>query len=155
MVTGLKYQQRKRDANLWHHFHPFHHHHPQSWFLFIIVLLLFYKFSGGNSDLEWYTGSGVWQMWGGLCWTSRRSDPCLTPMKYSKGGRVIHMDMYKGGNGGNIQAMGTSHYFIVRQVALLGVSDHCVKKKQMYALSPWIYIFQSPMDWIPHPALDS
>ena len=38
------------------------------------------------------------------------------------------MDAHKGGNGGNIQAMGTSHSFFIRQVVLLGVSDHCVKK---------------------------
>ena len=44
------------------------------------------------------------------------------------------MDTYKGFNGGKIQAMGTSHYFIVRQVALLGVDD-CVNIKT-YALSP-------------------
>ena len=31
-------------------------------FLFRNFLLLFYKFSGGNSYLEWYTGSGVWKM---------------------------------------------------------------------------------------------
>ena len=36
----------------------------------------------------------------------------------------IHMDAHKGGNGGKIQAMDTSHYFIVRQVMLLGFSDH-------------------------------
>ena len=40
----------------------------------------------------------------------------------------IGTDTHKGGNGGKIQAMGTSHYFIVCQVTLLGVSDHCVKK---------------------------
>ena len=32
-------------------------------------------------------------------------------MKTSKGeGGVIHRDTYKGGNGGNIQAIGNSHY---------------------------------------------
>ena len=43
-------------------------------------------------------------------------------------GGLILRDKHKGGNGGNIQAMGTSNYFIIRQVALLVVSDHCVKK---------------------------
>ena len=55
-------------------------------------------------------------------------------MKYSKEGGGIHRDTHKGGNGGNIQDMGTSNYFIVRQVVLLGVSDNFVKKT--YALSP-------------------
>ena len=45
------------------------------------------------------------------------------------------MDTHKGVNGGKIQAMGNSHYSIVRKVFLLGVSDHCVKKNN-YALSP-------------------
>ena len=35
---------------------------PKYDFLFIIFLLLFYKSSGGNSELECYTGNGVWQM---------------------------------------------------------------------------------------------
>ena len=43
-------------------------------------------------------------------------------------GGVIYMDTYKGGNGGKIQAMVTSHYFIFLQVMLLGVSDNFVKK---------------------------
>ena len=38
------------------------------------------------------------------------------------------MDTYKGVNGGKIQVMGTSHYFIVHNVLLLGVSDHFVLK---------------------------
>ena len=46
------------------------------------------------------------------------------------------MDPHKGGDGGKIQAMGTSYYFIIRQVTLLGVSDHCDKKNQTYPLSP-------------------
>ena len=46
------------------------------------------------------------------------------------------MDMNKGVNYGKIQVMGTSRYVIVRQVALLGVSDHLVKKNLTYALSP-------------------
>ena len=54
------------------------------------------------------------------------SDPRLSNMKYSKGGRYIHIYMHKGVNCGNIQAMGTYNYFIIRQVALLGVSDQCV-----------------------------
>ena len=45
------------------------------------------------------------------------------------------MDIHKGVNGDKIQRMGASHYFIVCQVALLVVSDHCVKKTQTYALS--------------------
>ena len=47
--------------------------------LFRNSLLLFYKLSVGNYELEWYTGSGVWQMWGGLGWSSGRSDPCISP----------------------------------------------------------------------------
>ena len=31
-------------------------------FLFINVLLLLYKLSGGGSEIERYTGSGVWHM---------------------------------------------------------------------------------------------
>ena len=49
-------------------------------------------------------------------------------MKYSRGGG-IHRDTHKEVNGGNIQAMGTSHYFIIHKFALLGVSDYCVKKR--------------------------
>ena len=30
--------------------------------LFRKILLLFYKYSGENYELEWYTGSGVWKM---------------------------------------------------------------------------------------------
>ena len=41
------------------------------------------------------------------------------------------MDTQKGANCGKIQSMGTSHYFIARQVSLIGVSDYCVKKKLM------------------------
>ena len=47
-------------------------------------------------------------------------------MKPSRGGGGVHSDNEMGGNVVNIQAMVTSHYFIVRQVALLGVSYHCV-----------------------------
>ena len=31
-------------------------------FLFLNVFLPFYKFSGGDSEIEWYKGSGVRQM---------------------------------------------------------------------------------------------
>ena len=41
---------------------------------------------------------------------------------------MLQMDMHNGGNGGNMQAMVTSNYFIIFQAALLGVSDYCVKK---------------------------
>ena len=51
-------------------------------------------------------------------------------------GGGVHRDTHKGDNGGNIKAKGNSHYFIVCQVVLLGVSDHCVKKNQTHALSP-------------------
>ena len=44
------------------------------------------------------------------------------------GGGSIDSDVQKGVNGDKIQVMGNSHYFIIRQVALLGVSDHVVKK---------------------------
>ena len=54
--------------------------------------------------------------------------------------------MYNGVNGGKIQAMGTSDYFIVRQVALLGVSDHCVKQiKRMPC--PHDFFSLSPMEY--------
>ena len=56
---------------------------------------------------------------------------------------VVHIYMFRGVNGVKIQAMGTSNYLIFLQVVLLGVSDHCVKKKT-YALSPYIYIYISP-----------
>ena len=49
-------------------------------------------------------------------------------MKFSKGCRGIHINNHKGGNGGNIQAMGTSRYFIVPQVGFLGLSDNFVEK---------------------------
>ena len=67
----------------------------------------------------------------------------------------IHMDTHNRDNDGKIQAMGASNYVIVHQVALLGVSDHCVKKiKRTPCPHEYIY-FKSPMDWIPYPALDS
>ena len=53
------------------------------------------------------------------------------------------MDMHKRDNGENIQAMGTSHYFIVRQVVLLGVSDHCVKKTNICSVPMNIDISKS------------
>ena len=53
-------------------------------------------------------------------------------MKSYKGVRKIHRDKHKGVNGGKIQAVGTSHYFIFRKVALLGVSYQCVKKPNVY-----------------------
>ena len=31
-------------------------------FLFRNVIFLLYKFLGGESEIEWYTGSGVWQI---------------------------------------------------------------------------------------------
>ena len=46
------------------------------------------------------------------------------------------MDTHKGYKGGKIQAMGSSNYFILRQVALLGVSDYCVKKTLNICLVP-------------------
>ena len=36
-----------------------------------------------------------------------------------------HRDKHKGGNGEKIHDMRTSHNFIVCQVELLDVSDHC------------------------------
>ena len=54
------------------------------------------------------------------------------------------MDTHKGGNGGKIQAMGTSHYFIIHQVVLLGVLDHCVNiGKLMPCPHEYIYILKS------------
>ena len=55
-------------------------------------------------------------------------DECKEKPRQWQDTRVPHMDTHKEGDGGKIQAMGTSHYFIVHQVALLGVSDNCVKK---------------------------
>ena len=95
--------------------------------LFIWLPLLLYKLLGKKSDLEWYTDSGVWKIWGGLGWASGLADPHSLRMTFTKGG-VIHRDTYKEGNGGKIQAMGTYYHFIVRKFALLGVSDYCVKK---------------------------
>ena len=42
-------------------------------------------------------------------------------MKLYKEGGGIHRDIQKGGNDGNIQAMISSHYFVVCKVALFGV----------------------------------
>ena len=49
--------------------------------------------------------------------------------------------MQKGGNGGKIKAMEASHYFIVCKVALLGVSDHCVKNQTKCMPYPHEYIY--------------
>ena len=51
-------------------------------------------------------------------------------MKPSMGKGGIHRYMHKGGNCGKIQDMGDHHHFIVCKVALLGVSENCVKKIQ-------------------------
>ena len=56
------------------------------------------------------------------------------------GGRVIHRYPYRGGNGGNIQAMGTSNYFILRQFALLAVLDHFILETK-HMPCPHEYIF--------------
>ena len=65
-------------------------------------------------------------------------------MKYSKGERGLHRDINKGGNFGKIKDMVPSHYFIVHQVELLSVSDHCVKKtKRMLCPHEYIYILKS------------
>ena len=49
-------------------------------------------------------------------------------MKISKGGVWIHRYKHKGCIVVKIKYMVTSHYFIIRKVALIGVSDHCVRK---------------------------
>ena len=67
---------------------------------------------------------------------SGQSDHRIFPMESSKGIMWINMDTHKWENGGKIKSKGNYNHFIVRQVALLGVSDNCVKKNQMYALSP-------------------
>ena len=54
-------------------------------------------------------------------------------------GELILRDTHKGGNGGNIQHMVTSHYFIFCQVALLVVSDHFVKKSNVCPVAMNIY----------------
>ena len=56
------------------------------------------------------------------------------------------MDTHKGVNGGRIQAMGNSNYFIIRLIDLLCVSYHCVK--YIYNICPvpmntYIYIYKS------------
>ena len=58
----------------------------------------------------------------------------------------VHRGTHKGVNGGKIQSIGTSHYFIIRQVALLGVSDHCVKKKSMPCPHEYIYLKSYGLD---------
>ena len=58
------------------------------------------------------------------------------------GGEIILRDTRKGGNGGNIQSMVTSHYFIFRQIALLVVSDHCVKKSNVCPVAMNIYFLK-------------
>ena len=58
--------------------------------------------------------------------------------------RGVHEQVYaQGFNGGKIQAMGTYHYFIVRHIALLGVSDYCVLKKNVCPFPMNIFIFKS------------
>ena len=74
---------------------------------------------------------------------SGQSEPSLLPMTSSKGGRGIHMDTHKGGNGNKIQAMVSSHYFIFCQAALLGVSDHSVKNPNILPVPMNISILKS------------
>ena len=70
------------------------------------------------------------------------SDTRLSLVKYSTGGgRKYTWILKRGGSGCKIQAIDNSHYFIVLQVALLGVSNNCVKKTQMYTLYPCTYTF--------------
>ena len=73
-----------------------------------------------------------------------QSDPHIFHIKSSRGvrGEVggVHRDTHKGCNGGKIQAMVTSHYFIVRKVVLLGVSYNCGKiTKHMTCPHAYIY----------------
>ena len=69
-------------------------------------------------------------------WNSRSTS--VVYKNFLKGG-FIHRDTNKVGIVVKIQAMATSHYFIVCQITLLGISDHFVK--EYYDLSPWIYIY--------------
>ena len=56
-----------------------------------------------------------------------RENPRASHLKLSKGlGEEMHMNMHKAGNGGNIQVMGAAQWVVIRQVAVLGFSDHCV-----------------------------
>ena len=57
--------------------------------------------------------------------------------------------IYKGVNVINIKCMVPYNYFIVRQVLLLGVSDHCVKrKKRMPCPHEYIYLNSYGLDSI-------
>ena len=44
---------------------------------------------------------------------------------------MVHEGIKKGGNSGNIKSMGTYNHVIVRQNALLGVLDNCVKEQNV------------------------
>ena len=55
----------------------------------------------------------------------------------------MHKYAQKGVNGGKIQAMGTSNYFIARKPALLVVSYHCVKKPNICPVPMNIYILNT------------
>ena len=63
--------------------------------LFRNFLFLPYKFSGGKSELEWYTFSRFWKTRLVLGWAPGRVDARLSNMKYSKGGGG-HRDTHKG-----------------------------------------------------------
>ena len=66
-------------------------------------------------------------MWGGYGWASERADPRLLSMLFSKEGG--HTQGYtQGGQCWKYTSHGNFLLFIVCQVALFGVSDHCVKK---------------------------
>ena len=64
----------------------------------------------------------------------------MKPYEVGVGGGGLHMDTHKGVNGGKIQVICASIFFIY-QVALLGVFDHCVKNNQPHPLSSCIYTF--------------
>ena len=51
--------------------------------------------------------------------------------------------MHKGVNGVKIQSMGAPNYFIFYQVALLGVSDHCINYENVCPFPMNIYILES------------
>ena len=59
------------------------------------------------------------------------------------------MDAHKGVDSGKIQAMVTSHHFIIHHALLVGISDHCVlKTKHMACPHECIYIKAYGMDSI-------
>ena len=153
MVTGLQYQWWKRDTKSFGTIAiPYITTTLKAGFLFRNVLLLLYQFSGRGLNYNGTPAVGF-----GICkedQVDRLDDQIL----------IFRLRNPLSGGGGST-GIPTRGAIMVRYtpwellIILSSVKFHClvfhiIVSKNIYALSPRTYIFKSPMDWIPNPALD-